>query len=365
MDSTLNHLREELRASERSLGSSMDKNTSAGLTAVARIAKTLNLDGVYGPLYELFDVDDVYDVAVNVTAGTSLFHVVVDNDVTATRVLEALNKEKAGRVTFMPLNRLNPAPSTYPEANDATPMIRQLRFDPKYIKAFEQVFGRAIICRTLEIAATYSKSYNLNGITLDGDRVDRKGALTGGYLDMRNSRLNSIKSIKSFNAKFQAATERCQAVKQEISGLDQRITGFLNKIQLVDVRKKQLADSRETLALEYRSLVKDESNLKESIETKEKSHLDIIADLKILQSQLEALDTELKTDMVQTLSETEHRLLGELITKSDNLKERLSTLSKERFRVCPLSHFRVAFKSRNKLLTTTLIQIDWNAQEHP
>ncbi|KAF9303180.1 Structural maintenance of chromosomes protein 3 [Mortierella antarctica] len=333
MDSTLNHLREELRASERSLGSSMDKNTSAGLTAVARITKTLNLDGVYGPLYELFDVDDIYDVAVNVTAGTSLFHVVVDNDVTATRVLEALNKEKAGRVTFMPLNRLNPTPSTYPEANDATPMIRQLRFDPMYTKAFEQVFGRAIICRTLEIAATYSKSYNLNGITLDGDRVDRKGALTGGYLDTRNSRLNSIKSIKSFNAKFQAAMERCQAVKQEIAALDQGITQLLNKIQLVDVRRKQLADSRETLALEYRSLVKDESDLKESIETKEKSHLDIITDLKMLQAQLEALDTELKADMVQTLSEAEHRLLGELITTSDNLKERLSALSKERFRI--------------------------------
>ncbi|KAG0331227.1 Structural maintenance of chromosomes protein 3 [Podila horticola] len=333
MDSTLNHLREELRASERSLGSSMDKNTSAGLTAVARIAKTLNLDGVYGPLYELFDVDDIYDVAVNVTAGTSLFHVVVDNDVTATRVLEALNKEKAGRVTFMPLNRLNPTPSTYPEANDATPMIRQLRFDPKYTKAFEQVFGRAIICRTLEIAATYSKSYNLNGITLDGDRVDRKGALTGGYLDTRNSRLNSIKSIKSFNAKFQAATERCQAVKQEIAGLDQRITGLLNKIQLVDVRRKQLVDSRETLALEYRSLVKDESDLKESIETKENSQVDIITDLKMLQAQLEALDTELKADMVQTLSEAEHNLLGEHIATSDNLKERLSALSKERFRI--------------------------------
>ncbi|KAG0033841.1 Structural maintenance of chromosomes protein 3 [Podila clonocystis] len=333
MDSTLNHLREELRASERSLGSSMDKNTSAGLTAVARIAKTLNLDGVYGPLYELFDVDDVYDVAVNVTAGTSLFHVVVDNDVTATRVLEALNREKAGRVTFMPLNRLNPIPSTYPEANDATPMIRQLRFDPIYTKAFEQIFGRAIICRTLEIAATYSKSYNLNGITLDGDRVDRKGALTGGYLDTRNSRLNSIKSIKSLNVKFQAATERCQAVKQEIAGLDQKITQLLNKIQLVDVRRKQLADSREVLALEYRSLVKDESDLKELIVSKEKSHLDIITDLKMLNAQLEALDTELKADMVQTLSEPEHRLLSELITSSDNLKERLSALSKERFRV--------------------------------
>ncbi|KAG0047526.1 Structural maintenance of chromosomes protein 3 [Gryganskiella cystojenkinii] len=330
MDSTLNNLREEQRKSERNLGASMDKNTSAGLAAVSRIAKSLNLEGVYGPLYELFDVEDQYDVAVNVTAGTSLFHVVVDTEHTATRVLEALNKEKAGRVTFMPLNRLTPTPSTYPEANDAIPMIKQLSFDPKYSKAFEQIFGRALICRTLEIAATYSRSYNLNGITLHGDRVDRKGALTGGFQDTRNSRLHSIKSIKSFNLKYQKATERCQVVKQEISSLDQRITALLNQIQLIEVRRKQLIDKREGLAGEYRVLVKEESSLKESVESKEKSSQNLVTDLKILQSQFEALDQELRSEMVQALSQAEHRLLAELIKKSDQIKERLSVLASER-----------------------------------
>ncbi|KAF9097342.1 Structural maintenance of chromosomes protein 3 [Mortierella sp. GBA35] len=333
MDSILNNLREEHRKSERTLGASMDKNTSAGLAAVTHIAKTLNLDGVYGPLYELFDVEDEYDTAVNVTAGASLFHVIVDTEETATRVLEALNKEKAGRVTFMPLNRLNPKPSTYPEANDAIPMIKKLTFDPKYTKAFEQVFGRALICRTLEIAATYSRSYNLNGITLDGDRVDRRGALTGGYQDTRNSRLNSIKTIKSYNLKYKAATDRAQAVKLEIANLDQKITAHLNRIQLIEVRRKQLADQRNILAAEYRSLVKDESSLKESVEAKESTLRDIQADLKILQSQLQALDDELKSEMVQTLSPAEHRLLGELITKADNLKERLSVLATERSKI--------------------------------
>ncbi|KAF9173849.1 Structural maintenance of chromosomes protein 3 [Mortierella sp. AD011] len=333
MDSTLNNLREEHRKSERSLGASMDKNTSAGLAAVSRIAKALNLEGVYGPLYELFDVEDQYDVAVNVTAGSSLFHVVVDTEVTATRVLEALNKEKAGRVTFMPLNRLNPKPSTYPEANDAFPMIKKLSFDPKYTKAFEQVFGRALICRTLEIAATYSRSYNLNGITLGGDRVDRKGALTGGYQDTRNSRLNIIKNIKSFNAKYQAAMGRCQVVKKEISSLDQKITELLNKIQLVDVRRKQLIDKRETLAIEFKSLTMDEAMLKESIGTKENAHRNLVADQKILQAQLVALEDELNSEMVQTLSSAEHQLLNELIKQSDNLKERLSALATERSKI--------------------------------
>ncbi|KAF9297449.1 Structural maintenance of chromosomes protein 3 [Linnemannia elongata] len=330
MDSILNNLREEHRKSERMLGASMDKNTSAGLAAVNHITKTLNLTGVYGPLYELFDVEDEYDTAVNMIAGASLFHVVVDTDETASRVLEALNKEKAGRVTFMPLNRLNPHASTYPEANDAIPMIKKLNFDPKYSKAFEQVFGRALICRTLEIAATYSRSYNLNGITLDGDRVDRKGALTGGYQDTRNSRLSSIKTIKTYNLKYNAATERGQAVKVEIANLDQRITTLLNRIQLIDVRRKQLADKRDENAAEYRALVKDEAALKESVEAKEKTLRDIQADLKSLQTQLQALDDELKSEMVQTLSAAEHRLLGELIAKADNLKERLSVLATER-----------------------------------
>ncbi|KAF9137987.1 Structural maintenance of chromosomes protein 3 [Mortierella sp. GBA39] len=330
MDSILNNLREEHRKSERMLGASMDKNTSAGLAAVNHITKTLNLTGVYGPLYELFDVEDEYDTAVNMIAGASLFHVVVDTDETASRALEALNKERAGRVTFMPLNRLNPQASTYPEANDAIPMIKKLNFDPKYSKAFEQVFGRALICRTLEIAATYSRSYNLNGITLDGDRVDRKGALTGGYQDTRNSRLSSIKTIKSYNLKYNAATERGQVVKVEIASLDQRITTLLNRIQLIEVRRKQLADKRDANAAEYRALVKDETALKESVEAKEKTLRDIQADLKTLQTQLQALDDESKSEMVQSLSTAEHRLLGELIAKADNLKERLSVLATER-----------------------------------
>ncbi|KAF9964781.1 Structural maintenance of chromosomes protein 3 [Mortierella alpina] len=329
-DSTLNILREEQRKSERSLGASMDKNTSAGLAAVSKIAKALNLDGVYGPLYELFDVEDQYETAVSVTAGSSLFHVVVDTEVTATRVLEALNKEKAGRVTFVPLNRLNPKASTYPEANDAIPMIKKLSFDPKYTKAFQQVFGRALICRTLEIAATYSRSYSLDGITLDGDRIDRKGALTGGFQDTRNTRLKAIKNIKSFNVKYQTAMERCQVIKQEITKLDQQITGLLNKIQLTEVRRKQLADKRDSLATELKTRLKDETSLMETLEAKEKTKLNLQTDIKLSHAQITSLLNEMQSDMAQSLSDAEQRRLREVIAESDRMKERLSVLSTER-----------------------------------
>lgn len=45
------------------------QDTNRGLQAVSRIAKSLRLEGVYGPLYSLFEVEDRYKTAVEVTAG--------------------------------------------------------------------------------------------------------------------------------------------------------------------------------------------------------------------------------------------------------------------------------------------------------
>jgi structural maintenance of chromosome 3 (chondroitin sulfate proteoglycan 6) len=46
------------------------QDTGTGLRAVDSIAERLNSDGVYGPLYRLFEVTDVkFNTAVELTAG--------------------------------------------------------------------------------------------------------------------------------------------------------------------------------------------------------------------------------------------------------------------------------------------------------
>ena len=60
----------------------------------------------------------MFRTAVEQIAGNSLFHIVVDNDDTASRILDVMVKEKKGRVTFMPLNRLKPRRVTYPDQQE-------------------------------------------------------------------------------------------------------------------------------------------------------------------------------------------------------------------------------------------------------
>ena len=165
LDSILSNASHEVDRAERNLSHMMDHNTSRGIAAVRRIKRQYNLEGVYGTLADLFEVNERYRTAVEVTAGQSLFHFVVDTDETATKVLEILQNEKAGRVTFMPINRLKSKRLNMPKASDTIAMIDKLQFDPIYEKAFVHVFGKTIICPNLQVAAQYARSHGVNAIT--------------------------------------------------------------------------------------------------------------------------------------------------------------------------------------------------------
>ncbi len=151
----------------------------------------------------------------------SLFHVVVDTDETASKVLDAMLKEKTGRVMFMPLNRLKPKNPTMPNSHDIEPLIQKIQYDPKYEKAFQQVFGKTCVCKELTMAAAYVKSHGINTITLDGDKVDRRG---GGYHDIRRSRIEAIKSVTTCRGKCDGSQAKSQEVKIAASRLEHDIT---------------------------------------------------------------------------------------------------------------------------------------------
>ena len=81
-------------------------------------------------------------VPKQVSAGNQLYHVVVDDDEIATRITSLLAADRAGRVTFVPLNRMRPQPvrgaapcpahaSRLTEASEEQPSARayEARFD--------------------------------------------------------------------------------------------------------------------------------------------------------------------------------------------------------------------------------------------
>lgn len=330
MDSMIGTAQDELRRAEQELSHTMDQNTSRGLAAVRRIARQQNLEGVYGTLAELLEVNERYRRAVEVTAGNSLFHYVVDNDDTATKIIEILQKQKAGRITFMPLNRIRPKTGNVPKANDAIPMIEKLQFDPIYEKAFQQVFGQTIICPNLTIAGQYARSHGVNGVTMDGDRSDKKGAFTGGSIDLRHSRLQAVRNVAKWRDECDTQRTRSIEIKRKLERMDQQITKAVGDLQTIEQRRLQQENSYGPLRQEVRGKSAFLENKKDTLEAKQRAKLNIEANMKALLDQQNALEAEIATEFQKALTRAEETQLENLSSTVQDMRRQYSEVSTKR-----------------------------------
>jgi structural maintenance of chromosome 3 (chondroitin sulfate proteoglycan 6) len=182
--------RDGARRAYSSLRKNMPRNTAMGLDALRRIIREEGVvvgEQYFGPVMDNIDlVDEKFQTAVEVAANNALFHVIVDTDATAARLMKRLETERLGRVTFLPLNQLHIPPTNYPDSRDVVSLLATcIRFDSRLQRAMDHVFGKKLLANSVEVATTWSIRCNMDAVTLDGDLCSRKGALSGGYVDRK------------------------------------------------------------------------------------------------------------------------------------------------------------------------------------
>lgn len=207
-----------------------------------------------------------------------------------------------------------------------------------------QVFGRTIICEDLATAAQYTRSHNLNSVTLEGDRVDRKGALSGGFHDVRKSRLDSAKGVKKWQEAFTTDSTRAAEVKSDLTKLEQQISAALGQIQVLEAKRKQILDSRNMVAITVSTAVRDEEASRARLARLETALSDAQAEMRDAKAKRAAYEDEKKSPMTQKLSNDEIAELDELTRQLEDQKKALIGASKARQDVSYLS------RSENQLI---------------
>uniref|UniRef100_A0A0E0JV71 SMC hinge domain-containing protein n=1 Tax=Oryza punctata TaxID=4537 RepID=A0A0E0JV71_ORYPU len=222
---------EDLVYSQEKLDNATPGEIIRGLNCARRFIREHQITGFVGPMLELIDCEESFFTAVEVTAGNSLFHVVVENDDISTKIIQVLTREKGGGVTFIPLNKVKVPDVSYPQSDDFVPLLKKLEYKPNHRRAFEQVFGRTVICKDLQAATKVARDNGLNCITLDGDQVARKGHMTGGFHDYRCSKLKFVKTIK-YNK--EAIKKKKEHLKNVERNLNKKMTDLVTKQQQMD-----------------------------------------------------------------------------------------------------------------------------------
>ena len=170
-------------------------------TGALRLLLEAGLDGIHGPVAQLGEVDDRHRLALEVAAGARLGQVVVDDDRIAARAIELLKSRRAGRLTFLPLNKIRApgggsgaafARGARPGGDSGTGLIARavelVRFEPVYEQVFAYVFGDTLVFSDLSSAR--QQLGRSRAVTLDGELLEKSGAMTGGSLSPRSGGLS-------------------------------------------------------------------------------------------------------------------------------------------------------------------------------
>ncbi|MEK9650618.1 MAG: chromosome segregation protein SMC [Poseidonia sp.] len=242
----------KLREAERALNlakaemeqKSGAKGLAGGASAVIGARDRQELTGIIGTVAELCaPKDNTHEVALATAIGAGMASVVVETDEDAARAIRWLAQNKAGRATFLPLNKLT---NTRPAGRAVMTARKQgvlgfahemLDFDPRIDVAIRFVLRNTLVVDHMSTAQQHMGGIRL--VTLRGDVVEAGGAMVGGSQRKMSiafgGRIQGASDVEKYTAQVEQYMLTEQTVNEALREARGRQQDIRNKINaLVD-----------------------------------------------------------------------------------------------------------------------------------
>ena len=169
-------------------------NFYAGVKSV--LQEKDRLGGIIGAVSEHLTFDVHYQTALEIALGASSQHIIVEDENAATKAIDFLKRNRAGRATFLPLTTIKARTisSQNQDAIAASPgflgMADELvTFDTRLEAIFKNLLATTAIFDTVEHARAAARQvrYQVRMVTLDGTELRTGGSYAGGANRQNNS----------------------------------------------------------------------------------------------------------------------------------------------------------------------------------
>ncbi|MFB6071898.1 MAG: chromosome segregation protein SMC [Halobacterium sp.] len=337
VEDDLSAAQEEYARLEAQADQSGDSSYGKAVTTVLNSEK----DGVHGTVGQLGGVSEQYATACETAAGGRLANVVVDDDGVGQRCIEYLKSRNAGRATFLPItemqNRSLPSAPNVPGVVDFA--YNLVDFDPQYEAVFSYVLGDTLVVEDMETARDLMGDYRL--VTLDGDLVEKSGAMTGG--SRSGSRYSFSKSgkgqLERVAERIQRLEDERESIRQDVREIDQRLDDARDRRQDATEQVRSIQNDIEQAEREREDVEQRIDDLEERIEELQGEREDVDEQMQAieadiddqqeviagLEADIEELEAELADSRIPDLTAKKEDIEAEI----DDLEDRIDDLDGE------------------------------------
>ena len=213
------------------------------------------LGGIIGAVSEHLTFDVHYQTALEIALGASSQHIIVEDENAATKAIDFLKRNRAGRATFLPLTTIKARTisSQNQDAIAASPgflgMADELvSFDKRLEAIFKNLLATTAIFDTVEHAraATRQVRYQVRMVTLDGTELRTGGSYAGGANRQNNSifikpELEQLqKEIAEEEASLRSEEASLKTLQDEMAVLAERLEAIKSQGEQARIQEQGL-----------------------------------------------------------------------------------------------------------------------------
>ena len=228
-------------------------NFYAGVKSV--LQEKDRLGGIIGAVSEHLTFDVHYQTAVEIALGASSQHIIVEDENAATKAIDFLKRNRAGRATFLPLTTIKAR--TISSQNQDTiasspgflGMADELvSFDKRLEAIFKNLLATTAIFDTVEHARTAARQvrYQVRMVTLDGTELRTGGSYAGGANRQNNSifikpELEQLqKEIAEEEANLRSEEATLKTLQDEMAVLTERLEAIKSQGEQARIQEQGL-----------------------------------------------------------------------------------------------------------------------------
>ena len=185
--------------------------------------------GIHGVVADIIQTDKEYETAIEVALGGNIQNIVTDTENTAKLAIEHLKNTRSGRATFLPLE----AVKGRGEFKNRDVLLEDgviglacdlVKADEKYKGVVQYLIGKVVVVDTIDHALAIAGKYNHSVllVTLEGEYLNRGGALTGGAFKNKSNLLSRRREIEELEKLIAKAREKIDGFDAEVEKINSR-----------------------------------------------------------------------------------------------------------------------------------------------
>ncbi|MFR7001124.1 chromosome segregation protein SMC, partial [Streptococcus pneumoniae] len=229
-------------------------NFYAGVKSV--LQEKDRLGGIIGAVSEHLTFDMHYQTALEIALGASSQYIIVEDEESATKAIDFLKRNRAGRATFLPLTTIK-ARTISSQNQDAIAasagflgMADELvTFDTRLEAIFKNLLATTAIFDTVEHARAAARQvrYQVRMVTLDGTELRTGGSYAGGANRQNNSifikpELEQLqKGIAADEASLRSEEAALKTLQDQMARLTERLEAIKSQGEQVRIQEQGLS----------------------------------------------------------------------------------------------------------------------------